>query len=88
MTKYAKASYNPILFGGEIVAKTSAEVKNRYANKAYERVTIVVKKGEKEKIKSLARANGQSVSRLIVEALNGCAGEELLTVLDSLKNKV
>ena len=36
------------------MGKTSAEVKNRYRDKAYDQINIIVPKGEKEIIKSHA----------------------------------
>ena len=44
------------------MSKTSAEVKNRYNQKAYDRINYVVKKGEKEQIKQKAEALGYSSS--------------------------
>lgn len=36
------------------LGKTSSAVKNRYNDKAYDRINLTVKKGEKEKIKTHA----------------------------------
>ena len=36
------------------MSKTSAEVKNRYNQKVYDRINYVVKKGEKEQIKPVS----------------------------------
>ncbi len=44
---------------------TSAEVKNRYNSKAYDRIGIVVKKGEKDIIKQRAASQGMSVNEYI-----------------------
>ncbi len=44
---------------------TSAEVKNRYNSKAYDRIGLMVYKGEKEKIKRRAESLGLSVSAYI-----------------------
>ena len=40
------------------MGKTSAEVKNRYAAKAYDRITILVAKGKKEVIQCHATGKG------------------------------
>lgn len=53
------------------MGKTSAAVKNRWNEKAYDRITLTVPKGEKEVIRAHAEANGESVNgyinRLIAE---------------------
>ena len=53
------------------MSKTSAAVKNRWNDKAYDRINLTVPKGEKDKIKAHAEANGESVNgyinRLIAE---------------------
>ena len=55
------------------MGKTSAAVKNRYNEKAYDRINLVVPKGQKEVIKKLAEKNGESVNgfiqRLIIEEI-------------------
>ena len=52
------------------MSKTSAAVKNRYNAKAYDRITIVVKKGEKEVIKAHAeKFDGGSVNAFIQRAI-------------------
>ena len=55
----------------ETKTKTSAAVKNRYNNKAYDRINLVVPKGQKDLIKARAEANGEKVNayinRLIAE---------------------
>ena len=55
------------------MGKTSAAVKNRYNDKAYDRINLVVPKGQKEVIKKLADKNGESVNgfiqRLIIEEM-------------------
>ena len=42
----------------------------RYAAKAYDRVGLKIRKGEKDKLKALADECGLSVSALIVKAVN------------------
>ena len=44
---------------------TSAAVKNRYNSKTYDRIEIVVKKGDKDIIKQKAASKGMSVSEYI-----------------------
>ncbi len=52
------------------MGKTSAAVKNRYNSKAYDRITIVVKKGTKEQIKAHAeKHDGGSVNAFIQRAI-------------------
>lgn len=55
-------------------SKTSAAVKNRYNAKAYERISFVVRRGEKEKIKSAADSAGQSVNAYITAAVYAAMG--------------
>lgn len=50
--------------------KTSAEAKNRYNSKTYDRIAVVVPKGEKEKIKEHSESYGyKSVNELICRAI-------------------
>lgn len=53
--------------------KNSPESINRYMAKAYDRITILVPKGDKEKIKDYAQAHSESVNafigRIIAEAM-------------------
>ena len=51
------------------MAKTSAKVKNRYNAKKYDRIGLVVPKGEKEKITAHAAAKGETVNGLIVSLI-------------------
>ena len=50
--------------------KTTAQVKNDYAKKAYDDVRLQVKKGKKEIIKSHATAHGESVNGFINRAID------------------
>ncbi|MCI8387575.1 MAG: antitoxin [Clostridiales bacterium] len=52
------------------MGKTSAAVKNRYIEKAYDRINLTVPKGEKAKIQSHAESKGESVNRFIYRAIN------------------
>lgn len=56
------------------MSKTSAEVKNRYNAKAYDRINLVVKKGDKEQIATHAAQSGESlngyINRLIKEDMH------------------
>lgn len=49
--------------------KNSAESINRYMSKAYDRITMLVKKGGKEEIKAHAAACGESVNAFIKRAI-------------------
>ena len=49
--------------------KNSPESINRYMAKAYDRITILVPKGDKEKIKAIAQDAGESVNAYINEAI-------------------
>ena len=52
------------------MGKTSAAVKNRYNEKAYDRINLTVPKGEKEVIKAHAESKGESVNAFIYRAIN------------------
>lgn len=51
------------------MSKTSAATKNKWNAKTYDRISLFVPKGEKEKIKAAAEERGQSVNGLISEAV-------------------
>jgi uncharacterized protein (DUF1778 family) len=55
------------------MGKTSSAVKNRYNDKTYDRINLVVPKGNKELIKAHAEAHGEStnafINRAIAEAI-------------------
>lgn len=46
-------------------SKTSAASKNKYNNKAYDRIVLTVPKGQKAKIKAEAETRGLSVNAMI-----------------------
>lgn len=48
---------------------TSAAVKNRYAAKAYDRITLIVPKGQKQTVEAAAGAAGESVNQYTQKAL-------------------
>ncbi len=47
------------------MGKTSAAVKNRYAAKTYDRINLIVKKGQKEIIQEHAEHQGESLNAFI-----------------------
>ena len=55
------------------MSKTSSAVKRKYNEKAYDRFTVSVKKGDKEKIVAFAAARGESlngfINRVIADAM-------------------
>ena len=51
------------------MGKTSAAVKNRYNAKAYDRVSLSIPKGDKEKLQSHAEQRGESLNRFIRRAI-------------------
>lgn len=52
------------------MGKTSSKVKDRYNAKAYDEIKVRVPKGEKDKIKSHAETNGESVNGFIKRAID------------------
>lgn len=51
------------------MSKTSAKVKNRYNDKAYDRINLTVPKGQKDIIKAYAESHGESVNGFIQRAI-------------------
>lgn len=47
------------------MGKTSAEVKNRYNAKMYDRIALSVNKGDKDRYKAAAELNGMSLNEFI-----------------------
>lgn len=56
--------------------KTSAKSKNKYAAKVYDRISLVVPKGKKEKIKNFAEKNGEKTNGYINRLIRDDMGEE------------
>ena len=54
-----------MIYRGDKMGKTSAASKNKYAAKTYDRITTLVKKGEKETIKAHAESKGMSLNAYI-----------------------
>lgn len=50
--------------------KTSAKSINKYMTKAYDRINVIVPKGDKDKYKAFAQSQGKSLNGLIIELLN------------------
>lgn len=51
------------------MGKTSSTVKNRYNEKAYDRINLTVPKGDKEIIKNHAESQGESTNGFIQRAI-------------------
>lgn len=47
------------------MGKTSAAVKNKWNDKAYDRINLTIPKGDKDKIKAYAESKGKSVNSYI-----------------------
>ena len=52
------------------MGKSSTKAQNKYINKKYDRINLVVEKGKKESIKEHADAIGESVNGFINRAIN------------------
>lgn len=63
------------------MARTPTERKNEWNNQKYDRVTLIVKSGEREKLKAAAAAAGKKTNRFLIESIN-TAHPGLLTPLD------
>ena len=51
------------------MAKAQTRASNKYAAKAYDRIVLQVKKGEKDKIKAHAEQRGESLNGFINRAI-------------------
>lgn len=52
------------------VGKASTKAQNKYISKAYDRINLVVPKGDKERIKQHAESKGESVNGFIGRAIS------------------
>lgn len=52
------------------MGKASTKAQNKYINKAYDRINLIVPKGEKDKIQKHAESVGESVNGFIKRAIN------------------
>ena len=66
------------------MGKTSAEVKNRYNAKAYDRVTVMFPKGRADDVKAYAQRHDGSVNALV----NRLVRDELGVSADEWRAKV
>ena len=58
------------------MGRTSSEVKNRYNAKAYDRIGLVVPKGQKDIIRQHAESRGESVNAFILRAVEQAMEKE------------
>ena len=58
------------------MGKTSAAAKNRYNEKAYDRINLTVPKGKKEAIRKYADGHGESVNGYINRLIEADMGRE------------
>lgn len=56
------------------MSKTSSAVKNKYNAKAYDRITIVIKKNATDKVKERAESQGLTMSGYIKKLINDDMG--------------
>lgn len=52
------------------MTRPQTKASNKYNAKAYDRITVLVKKGEKEVIKKYAEEHGQSLNAFITELIH------------------
>lgn len=60
------------------MGKTSATVKNRYAQKVYDRINLLVGKGQKDELKAHAEATGESLNAFINRAIKETLERDLI----------
>ena len=63
--------------------KTSSAVKQRYNEKAYDRLAITIPKGQKQAVEAHAQGKGQSVNGLV----NALLRDDMGLTEDEWKNK-
>lgn len=51
------------------MAKAQTRASNKYQAKAYDRIAVQVKKGEREKIKEFAEKKGETVNGMIIRLI-------------------
>ncbi len=62
------------------MGKTSTASKNKYNAKAYDRIALTVKKGQREIIKTHAESNGMSLNGYINKLIDDDMGDKLKTI--------
>ena len=67
------------------MGKTSAAVRNRWNRAHYDKINILIKKGDKEVLQKAAEEEHVSVSRFIVNAVNAIYPGLLATLDDTSK---
>lgn len=65
------------------MGRTSSAAKNRYNEKAYDRITIVVPKGQKSTVEAAAKKDGDSVNQYIIGAVLAKMGLEMWPEVDT-----
>lgn len=58
-----------IIKAGDFMGKTSTASKQRYNEKAYDRIALTVKKGAKAKLQEAAKEKGESINGYIKNAV-------------------
>lgn len=53
------------------MGKSSTTAKNKYNNKNYDRINLVVPKGKKDEYKQMAEAEGKSLNQFIIDKIEG-----------------
>ena len=65
---------------------TSAKSINKYMNKAYDKLVVLLKKGEKERLKAYCDAHGTSMSKLAADLLKKAMEEDGSPILQGKDN--
>ena len=66
---------------------TSSTVKNKWTRENYDRLNFVVKKGDRDKLRAAADAEGVSVGRFIIDSVNARVPGLLTPLDDTSKQK-
>lgn len=57
-------------------SEAQKEATARYNKKAYDRINIIVKKGQRELIKNFAASQGKSLNRFVLDAIEAKMNKE------------
>lgn len=68
--------------------KTSTASRNKYNAKAYDRLNLVVPKGQREQIQAYAKRHGMSLNGYITSLIKADMGDELIPVGTSIPGVV
>ena len=73
LSNYTIGTYTCVSISSEVIrlkySDAQKEATARYNKKAYDRINIIVKKGQRELIKAYAAKQGKSLNRFVLDAI-------------------